>query len=45
MGLGFDLTLLLGVLNTALLVFVLASLSSEVAAEVPFLYSSDRKCE
>jgi hypothetical protein len=45
MGLGFDLTLLLGVLNTALLVFVLASLSSEVASEVPFLYSSDRKCE
>jgi len=45
MSLGFDLTLLLGVLNTGLFVFVLASLRSEVASEASFLYSSARKCE
>lgn len=42
---GFDLTLLLGVLNTTLFVFVLAGLSREVASEGPFLYPSAGKCE
>jgi hypothetical protein len=45
MGLGFDLTLLLGLVNTALFVFFLASLRSEVAAASAFPYSSARKCE
>ncbi len=45
MGFGFDLTLLLGALNTALFVFFLASLSSEVASGAGFLYSSTPKCE
>jgi hypothetical protein len=45
MSLGFDLTLLLGVLNTGLFVFFLASLRSEVASGAAFLYSSARKCE
>jgi hypothetical protein len=40
MGLGFDLTLLLGVLNTALFVWLLASLRGEVASERAFLYPS-----
>jgi hypothetical protein len=45
MALGFDLTLLLAVLNTALFALVLVSLSYEVASEGPFLYPSARKCE
>ncbi len=45
MSLGFDLTLLLGVLNTALFVFFLASLRREVASAPAFPYSSARKCE
>ncbi len=45
MSLGFDLTLLLGVLNTGLFVWLLASLRSEVASGAAFLYSSPRKCE
>lgn len=45
MSLGFDLTLLLAVLNCALFVFFLASLSREVASDGPFLYSSARKCD
>jgi hypothetical protein len=43
MSLGFDLTLLLGALNTALFVWLLAILRSEVAAGAGFLYSSARK--
>ena len=42
---GFDLTLLLGVLNTGLFFWLLASLRSEVASGSAFLYSSARKCE
>jgi hypothetical protein len=45
MSLGFDLTLLLGVLNTGLFLWLLALLRSEVASEGAFLYSSARKCE
>jgi hypothetical protein len=45
MGLGFDLTLLLGLLNTALFLFFLLSLRSEVASGAGFSYSSARKCE
>ncbi|HEY7820024.1 MAG TPA: hypothetical protein VIG29_17515, partial [Vicinamibacteria bacterium] len=45
MGLGFDLTLLLGLLNTALFLFFLLSLRSEVASAAGFSYSSARKCE
>ncbi|HEY7700108.1 MAG TPA: hypothetical protein VIE88_16910, partial [Vicinamibacteria bacterium] len=45
MGLGFDLTLLVGVLNTVLFVLLLVSLRSEVASGAGFLYSSARKCE
>jgi hypothetical protein len=45
MSLGFDLTLLLGVLNTGLFVWLLASFRSEVASGAAFLYSSARKCE
>jgi len=45
MSLGFDLTLLLGVLNTGFFVWLLASLRSEVASGASFLYSSARKCE
>jgi hypothetical protein len=45
MSLGFDLTLLLGVLNTGLFVWLLTSLRSEVASGAAFLYSSARKCE
>jgi len=45
MSLGLDLTLLLGVLNTGLFVWLLASLRSEVASEAVFLYSSAKKCE
>ncbi len=45
MGLGFDLTLLLGLLNTSLFVFFLASLRREVASAPAFPYSSARKCE
>jgi hypothetical protein len=44
MGLGFDLTLLLGVLNTGLFVWLLTLLRSEFASEAAFLYSSSRKC-
>ena len=40
MGLGFDLTLLLGVVNTALFVWLLVSIRHEVASERAFLYSS-----
>jgi hypothetical protein len=43
MGLGFDLTLLLGLLNTALFLFFLASLRSEVASAASFPYSSATK--
>jgi hypothetical protein len=45
MSLGFDLTLLLGVINTSLFVWLLASLRSEVASGAAFLYSSAPKCE
>ena len=45
MSLGFDLTLLLGALNTALFIFFLASLRREVASGAGFLYSSAPKCE
>jgi hypothetical protein len=45
MSLGFDLTLLLGFLNTGLFVWLLASLRSEVASGAAFLYSSAPKCE
>jgi len=45
MGLGFDLTLALGVLNTGLFLWLLFSLRSEVASGEAFLYSSARKCE
>ncbi len=45
MGLGFDLTLPLGVLNTGLFLFLLVSLHREVASGLAFLYSSARKCE
>jgi hypothetical protein len=44
MSLGFDLTLLLGIVNTALFVFFLASLRREVASAPAFPYSSARKC-
>jgi hypothetical protein len=45
MGFGFDLTLLLGLLNTALFAFFLASLQSEVASADAFPYPSARQCE
>ena len=45
MSFGFDLTLLLGALNTVLFVWLLVALRSEVAAGADFLYSSARKCE
>jgi hypothetical protein len=44
MGSGIDLTLLLAILNTGLVVFFLATLRSEVASSSAFLYSSNRKC-
>jgi hypothetical protein len=45
MSLGFDLTLLLAVLNTGLFLWLLTSLRAEVASGAAFLYSSARKCE
>jgi hypothetical protein len=44
MGLGFDVTFPLGILNTLLFVLFLASLAREVASQSPFLYPSPGKC-